>query len=77
MFSTLNSRMSKNMFFGVKNYVMPKRALVQLLHGEMNLDLINRTPKSYGQSSILKWKKLVWDLYIDLFVYTPLGNSSS
>ena len=33
--SSLNSRMFRNMGFGVQNCLMPKRASVQLLHGQM------------------------------------------
>ena len=39
LFSSLNSRMSWNICFFVTNCVMLKRASVQLLHGQMNLDI--------------------------------------
>ena len=41
LFSTLNCKCLGTCVFGIKNCVMPKQASVQLLHGQMKLDIPN------------------------------------
>ena len=43
----------KTCVFGVTNYVIPKRASVQLLHGPINLDLHERRKKNIFCNNVL------------------------